>query len=116
MLITDQDPLLEVLCVNKCMCMRILPLSQFPTDDNNEKKEREEKEGEERKRGERKQGKLCFSHTTIASPFSFLSPFATIASPFSFLSPFEGQRKEKGEAIVVWEKDTGWYGCVSMPA
>ena len=38
--ITDQDPLLEVLCVNKCMCMRILSLSQFPTDDNDQEKVR----------------------------------------------------------------------------
>ena len=47
MFITDQDPLLEVLCVNKRMCMRILSLS---TDDNDQekvrKREREEKEEE----------------------------------------------------------------------
>ena len=43
------------------MCMGILSLSQFPTDDNGQEKvrkgEREEKEGEERKRGERKRSK-----------------------------------------------------------
>ena len=54
-IIYSQDPLLEVLCVNKCMCMRRLSLSQFPTDQEEvRKREREEKEGEERKRGERK--------------------------------------------------------------
>ena len=51
-----------MLCVNKCMCMRILSLSQFPTDDNNQekvrKREREEKEGVERKRGEVKENCL----------------------------------------------------------
>ena len=50
-LITDQDPLLEVLCVNIRHVYDNTLLLQFPTDDNDQEKrrkqEREEKKGEE---------------------------------------------------------------------
>ena len=47
-----------MLCVNKCMCMRILSLSQFPTDDNNlenMRKRESEKKGEGGKGGGREE-------------------------------------------------------------
>ena len=68
-------------------------LSQFPTDDNDQKKgrkrKREEKEGEE---GEREKNKIEAEEVKIIKKNCGIKG-----------------RKEEGEAIAVWEEDMGVY-------